>query len=399
MNPARFSPRLPHRFAVGVIAALWCTPSLGAADAQPASSAPPQRNIDADPSKPKRAWRLAVSGDLVCSSLAQRLGEEFNRIKAARAEAVILQLSAVHWRGDIVIQISETIRDAKIPVHIILKPADSGRIGIGSLIAGLSAASLWVTPGSHILGSAADQLATPSLTAKETKAENAELAELIDAGVSRRAAPLEIGPLLLAPTAPRWLTSEQGTTPRIVDDNATSPDAIPIITIENDGVRLRFSDQDALNARLIDGIRGGDSLFKHQRFLHARPKAESALRDESVFTADSTLSCDLDAEYKDVCTALTSIDDAIDRTQKLLDPPGSAKPSSTAKSMADRSLAETKLSLDTLEDRLKSTPELAQRPVPGQSEVGVKSSGWPSKWRSAIQKRRDQVTRLSAKTK
>jgi hypothetical protein len=395
MSLTRFS----RQSLFGFIAAIGLVPSLGTALAQPASPTSPQRVVDADQSKPKRAWRLAVSGDLVCSSLPQRLGEEFNRIKAARAEAIILQLSATHWRGDIVVQISETIRDAKIPIHIILKPAEGGRIGVGSLIAGLSAASLWMTPGSHILSSAADQIATPSATAKEVKAENATLAELIDAGLARRAAPLEIGPLLLSPTAPRWLLADRGASPRIIDDNGESTDAVPIIISEIDGVRIRFSEQDALNARLIDGIRGGDSLFKHQNFLPARPKAESALRDEFVFTADSTLSCDLEGEYKDLCAALVSMDDAIERVQKLLDPPGSGKPSSTAKSVADRSLAETKASLDEFEGRLKSTPELAQRPVPGQSEVGVKSSGWPSKWRSAIQKRRDQVARLAAKSK
>ncbi len=335
----------------------------------------------------------------MCSSLSQRLSDEFVRIKAAHAEAVILQVSASQWRGDIALQLSQIIRDADLPVHVVLKPGASGRIGIGSLIVGLSATSLWMTPNANILGSAADQIATPSLTAKEIKAENAALAEVIDAGLSRRAAPLEIGPLLLAPAAPRWLLVEKGTSPRVTDESSPDGGAIPIITLENEGAIVRLTDLDALNARLIDGIRGGDSLFKFQGFLHARPKAEPALRDEFTFTADSTLSCDLDAEYKEVCTALDSIDDAIDRAQKLLDPPGSAKPSSTARSMADRSLSDTRLLLDSIEARLKATPELAQRPVPGQSEVGVKSSGWPSKWRSALQKRRDQITRLTAKTK
>ncbi|MDX2116587.1 MAG: hypothetical protein SFY96_00205 [Planctomycetota bacterium] len=366
--------------------------AIDAAQAQPV----PERA--SDPARPLRAWRLQINGDMVCSSLAGLLGEEITRAKAAHAEAMIVQLSAVHWRGDVALAMARTVRDAGLPVHVVLRPHDSERVGVGALIVALAATSAWMTPGASVQSGAGDRAPGLVTTVKAQKDENAALTEIIDAALVRRGAPVELGPLLVTPSGARWLATVDGA-PRITDDASAGSDAVPVLTNEVDGVRLAIGSSLAMRARLIDGERGGDSVFKKMGYLPARPKAEPALRDEFTLTPDATIACDPDGEYRELCAAFTGLDSDFDRVQQLLDPPGDGKPTTTAKSEAERELTNIRSTLDEIDRRLKSSAELSQRPVPGQSEVGVKPSAWTSKWRSAIQKKRDQITRLLAKTK
>jgi|GEM_PF-4582408 len=379
----------------GVVATAVGQTTLARAEAKE----PPQKQADADPAKPKRCWRVSLTGELLCASAGNDFAEEVKRAKAARAEAMLVQIGARKWRGDAVRDLGRAIANAELPVHVVLKAEEQERVGIGALIAGMNAASLWIAPGTSVIGVPGDRVASTS-TAKASKEESAALVDMAEAALSRRGGPDELGGLLVTPNGPRWLVTK-GKQPRIVVDRpgTDGADATEVFSNEADGVRVALSGERALAARLIDDVLGGDAAFKRLGFLPARPRPESAIKDAAAFSADSTMQCDPDAEYNRVVAGLAAIDDALVAATKKLNPPGSGKPSGAVRAEVAREVEQISASLADLEEVLKGAPELTQRPVPGMTEVGTRNRGWPAKWRSAIQERREKITRLQARTK
>lgn len=379
----------------------WLAGSV-AAQPVPAAASPPVRQGS--------VLHVRITGDLECLGASKQLQTILREAQRERAALIVLELSGNQSRMDVVWDMAKMIRSTPVPLSVYLDDADH-QVGAGALALGMIAGECILAPGVKITGRVSGS-ALLGLAPDDTRwaSISEELVKWAIDGLGRARAltpnpalpPAEglPGAVVMAERC-SWVLPVRATAApagsattsdwRLVFDEPPAGEGLPIVAADAGSFGLSMEARTAVRLHLATGTLEGWTAIAQRHGLRTAPRIER------------TISASLSPHLIRAEGLLSETDKVIDRATALLKVPWpAAKDISTDRyhDAAHDARLETARALSRLtevESLLTECPELLRRPAPGQTAIAAKPSNCATHWRSAVQSRRDKVTKLNEK--
>jgi hypothetical protein len=338
--------------------------------------------------RPGAVMRVVVSGDLEVMHAAEELRQALSDAYRERHALVVVELTGNESRLDVVAQMARYVKGSQVPVVVYLDDRD-GEVGAGALVVGLAAEECVVSPRMVVKGRCAG-IRQADLVPEKTSATAVmeELAAAVRGHAAERGWNEGVLAGLISPSGVLWCEFEKDA--YTVVGERPEGESLPLV-VERDGVhRAEIDAKGLVRLRLASGMLEGWTALMHRRGLKNAPRVERVI---SAAVGARSVKAEL---------LLDTADGAYDRAKAVLklDWPRAqdVAPSKYRDAAAEgrRELERASAALGELEKLLEAYPEVMRRPAPGQTAVAGKPSTYATKWRSAVQSRRDRVAKLLA---
>jgi hypothetical protein len=285
------------------------------------------------PSRPGRAWRVSLAGDLDAMALATRLDEVLAQAHQRNASLVLLELAGNRWRPDVVWAMAQVIEQSDTPVVALLQDTRDHRVGAGQLMLATLCESSWIDPDTQILSTQDDDLSLYAPSTTDWERVERELAGAIWVRLYERDGPVLLARPLVDQRDAVWIELEgKPTADAQTDDDKPdanldeaapvpaqpliitrgpqhSDNAQPIVTVsENGSFTIAITPGRAIRLGLVLGIERRPAVVLRQ--AGARPVSPHKV----------TLESGLDKAHERAWVLLEQLDAVLDDLERL---PGS----------------------------------------------------------------------------
>lgn len=357
------------------------------------------------PRKAGTVRHVELAGDLDSMRIVGRLDEEITSAARAGAGLILLELDGDRWRSDVVWSAAQKVRESPIPFAVYLSDTADRTIGAGQLALGLLAADCFVEPGTTVREAPGNDLR--DLVPEETDIEQVtrELSGALYTRLTELSAPADLADVLVhlgagMPQPLLWVLYEPASQSpaRLVRE-----DPVEIVpgTRNIQIVGRAFDGTARLNIPAEVGVR-----MHVYRSSQASPGAMgAALGFRGGIKSRVRLSSGLSEARRQAGDDFEDLDTLFERVKTLLDlpdPPDAAVSPDRYRRAGRSALEEVETGRSFLaraEKSLADYPELLRAPAPGQTSVGGTPSVFASRWRSAVQSRRDRLDKLEARAR
>ena len=336
--------------------------------------------------RPGAVMRVVISGDLEVMHAADELRQALSEAYRERHALVVVELSGNESRVDVVAQMARYVKGSQVPVVVYLDDRD-GEVGAGALVVGLAAEECVVSPRVVVKGRCAG-IRQADLVPEKTSATAVmeELAAAVRGRAEERGWNEGVLAGLISPSGVLWCAFEKDA--YTVVGERPEGESVQLV-LERDGVHLAEIDAKGLvRLKLASGMLEGWTALMHRRGLKSAPKVERVI------------SAGLGSRSVKAEVLLDTADTAHERAKEVLKlawpRAQDVAPSKYRDAAAEgrRELERASAALKELEKLLEAYPEVMRRPAPGQTAVAGKASTYATKWRSAVQGRKDKVAKL-----
>ncbi len=341
------------------------------------------------PARPGSVFHIRITGDIECMAPVREFRGLLRDAQRDRAALVIIEIGGNESRLDLICEMARGLREMQLPTIVFLNDADH-TVGPGALCLGQVARECIIAPDMTVcgrVGGIAQNALAPDDTRWSTLSD--ELTTWCQAGCTIRRIPDALPTAMVAGARPAWAVFDRSAY-TIAYDEPEAADTVPIVA-QHDGTYLTtLTAAQVVRLRLATTTLDSWTTVLNRADLRSAPRIERtisasigarALRAESLLTASekslehATLALKMPwPRAKDVSP--TRYQEAADKGRNDLD-------------TADAALRD-------LEQLLEQQPELLRRPAPGQTTVAGKPSVYTSRWRTAVQSRRDKAAKLRA---